>query len=157
MMTPRTNPDLIPGAPWWANFAIKFGAFGVLAFLLWQNNQQTSETALTLVNASTGTVNRMPEIASQMTAVATEIRNDNKQNAEYMRTHTSVATASRKEMDLKLAAIDIGLASVKQELASLRVEQQKTYQLFLQAVERIIGDDVKNELAPLPPSSDGGA
>lgn len=149
-MTPRSsNSDLIPGAPWWINAAIKLGAFGILAGLcaamVWQNR----ETSVALVASNLKSVDTLPGIAA-------EIRDDNRANAAFMREHTATAIAARREMDLKLAAIDTRLATVMQELASIRQEQQKTYQLFVEAVERMVGRS-KNELTPPSPSNDGGA
>lgn len=155
-MTPRTNPDLIPGAPWWFNGLLKLGAFGIIAGLCAMMVFQNRETSTTLLASNLNSVDKLPVIAERMAGIAEKIQTDAANNAAFMREHTATAVAARREMDLKLAAIDARLATVMQELVSIRSEQQKTYQLFVDALQRIGTDVSKNVPAP-PTTNDGGA
>lgn len=149
MMTPRQNPDLIPNAPWWANAAIKLGAFGIIAGLcaamVWQNR----ETSTTLLASNLNSVDRLPAIAEKIAGIAEGMKNDSTANATFMREHTASAVKARTEMDLKLAAIDASLVAIK-------AEQQKTYQLFVEVLQRL-GVSSKNSPSPPMPNNDGGA
>jgi len=156
MMTPRTNPDLIPNAPWWANLLLKLGAFGIIAGLCAVMVFQNRETSTTLLASNLNSVDKLPAIAEKMAGIAQSVKADAENNAAFMREHTATAVKARSEMDLKLAAIDARLATVMQELVSIRSEQQKTYQLFVDALQRIGADPSKNAPAT-PMMNNGGA
>lgn len=144
-MTPRTNPDLIPGAPWWANALIKLGAFGVLAGLLALNGYQNSQTSTALVASNSRAVDTLPLIAA-------EIRDDNRRSAEFMRTHTANAVLSRDQMNVRLAAIE-------KELVSIRADQQATSGALLEAINRLItlNEGMGKNLKAPPTGSGSGA
>jgi hypothetical protein len=153
MMTPRTNPDLIPGAPWWINAMVKFGAFGIIAALCAMMVYQNRETSATLLASNLASVDRLPIIAEKISGIAERIETDSSSNAAFMREHTATAVKARTDIDLKLTAIDLKLTVVQQEIASLRSEQQQTAQAIIATLQKLSGESKK---APLSPSSNDG-
>jgi hypothetical protein len=128
-------------------FAALVLVLGALMWLVRDMSGQNQETSRQLIESTTTAVNKMPEIAA-------EIRDDNRANSLFMREYTTIATHSREAVDLKLAAIEARLSTVQTELAAIRGEQQKTYEMFIKTAERIMGNDSKNEY--MPPSSPNG-
>ena len=137
MMTPRTNPDLIPGAPWWANALLRFGAFGVLAGLL---------IVMVLQNGKEGS----------LPTIAPEIRDDNRRRAEadaktadFMKQYTADAKAQRE-------ATNNRLASIEKELVVIRAEEERQRSVISElttAINRLVEGlegSRKNSVAPVP-------
>lgn len=145
------NPDLIPGAPWWANLIIKLGAFGILAGLLYQNNLQTDRTATTLLSSNLRALDRLPAIAEKMTFVAENTKNESSSNAIFMREHTATAVVARQKTDTKLMVIDEKLTTILEELVSIRLDQERAYQLFAETLKQLV--DASPKMQPKKPAS----
>lgn len=138
-MVPR-NSDLIPGAPWWTNAVIKFGSFGILAFLLWQNNEGQRETAKVLVASNVKTADTLPGIAA-------EIRDDNRKTAEFMRTYTAAAQMAREKTETRLA-------NIEKEI----VLQKELIRALTDAINRLVSglEAAGKNALPSTPKSGGG-